>query len=96
MVCALDIFQTCDIIYTMQTNKIVSATEPYYASLYQDPFNGKQYLACLNNFDVKEIVDGYTLSEIEDMIDFLSRVQMELRFKNACLATLPLYSTNIE
>jgi hypothetical protein len=80
----------------MQTNKIVSATEPYSASLYQDPYNNKQYVACLHDFDVKEIVDGYTLSDMDNMIEFLVRVQTELRFKNACLETLPLYSTHLE
>jgi hypothetical protein len=56
----------------------------------QDPHK-RQYLACLHKFNTEEIPDGYSVDEIEEMIEFLVRVQQELKFKNNCLMTPPLY-----
>lgn len=78
------------------SNELKSTTDCYSAALHQDPYNEKQYLACLNRFDTKELVDGYTVQELEDMIDFLIKVQTEVRFKNTCLQSASLFSGTIE
>jgi len=82
------------IIFVM--SELKSATGCYSSSLYQDPYNDRQYLACLHKFDVKEIANGYTADELEEMIEFLIRVQSEVRFKNTCLQTFPLFSGTLE
>ena len=82
-------------MYTMNNNLIRSTLSNYSCSLMQDPYK-QQYLACLHDFDIKEIPDGYTSEDIEEMIEFLIRVQQELKYKNNCLLTPTLYSGTIE
>lgn len=77
-------------------SELKSTTDSYSASLYQDPNNNRQYIACLYKFDTKEIIDGYTAQELDDMIQFLVRVQSEVKFKNTCLQTIPLFSGTLE
>jgi hypothetical protein len=66
------------------------SNDNYSVELMQDPYN-KRYLACFSGFDSKEIPDGYTFEEIDDMIDFLYRVQTELKFKSNFANTPSLY-----
>ena len=90
----LDNSDTSGIIFVMRELK--STTDSYSSSFHQDPFNDRQYLACLHKFDTKEIVDGYTVQELEDVIEFLIKVQTEIRYKNTCLQTFPLFSGTLE
>jgi len=92
--CVLDKQYTRGIIFVM--SELKSATGCYSSSLYHDPYNDRQYLACLHKFDVTEIANGYTVDELEDMIEFLIRVKTEVQFKNTCLQTFPLFSGSIE
>jgi len=82
-------------MYSMNNNQIRSDNSDYSCSLMQDPYK-MQYLACLHKFNTEEIPDGYSVDEIEEMIEFLVQVQQELKFKNNCLMTPPLYSGTLE
>lgn len=73
-------------------NTIRSNLSSCSCDLIVDPYERKQYLACLQNFDTKEISDGYTMEEVEELIEFLTKIKQELSFKNTTLTTLPLYT----
>lgn len=79
----------------MDMNKMNSG-EGYAAQIMQDPYNGLQYLACLNGFNTDEVPNGYTFEEIEKMIHFLYEVQTELKFRNNCANTPSMYTHTIE
>lgn len=77
-------------------NQIKSSTNCYSASLHQDPYAPNRHIACLADFDSKEMVDGYSIKEIDDMIEFLLRVQTELKHQTDCLHCQTLFSGKLE
>lgn len=63
----------------------------YSASLHKDPYHA-QYLACLQNFDTDEIPNGYTIAQLDDMINFLVETKSKLATKNTEVHTRSLYT----
>jgi hypothetical protein len=80
-------------VYTMSMMK---SNEGYSAEIKQDPFNGMKYLACLNGFNTDEIPNGYSFEELNEMIDFLYKVQSEIKFRNNCANTPSIYTHSME
>lgn len=64
-------------------SKIFTDPHKFSASIFPDPANAGKHIACLHSFDVMEMGDGYSFSEIESMIHFLSEVRRELQHKNS-------------
>lgn len=90
----LDKHKDRDTIHFMD-NTLKSNVADCNCSLMQDSYK-RQYLACLSNFDTNEIADGYSIEEVEELIDFLTQVREELKFKNNMLLTPILYTGTIE
>lgn len=82
-------------MFIMNTEVIKSDTSNFSCSIVRDPYR-MQHLACLHNFDTSEIPDGYSLKDVDEMIEFLTRVQQKLRFKNTEMMTAPLFSDTVE
>lgn len=83
-----------DTMYFMD-NTLKSNVLNCTCSFRKDPYKN-QYLACLNGFDTKEIADGYSLDDIQELIEFLKQISSELNFKNTTINTSPLYTGIIE
>ena len=64
-------------------SKIFTDSHQFSASIFPDPANLGKHIACLHSFDVVEMADGYSFSEIESMIHFLLEVRRELQHKNS-------------
>lgn len=58
-----------------------------------DPYH-KRYLACINKVDSKEIVDGYTVEELGQLIDNLTMIRSRLQRENENLHT-PFFYTGV-
>jgi hypothetical protein len=67
----------------------------YYSTLMEDPYK-MQYLACLTGIDTDEIPNGYSVSELETMIEFLNTTKEKLIAKNNALTTSSMFLGDLE